>query len=77
MNEQHMFYTPCFISHCSLYMCYKMSDLAGPIVQMGSEIRLLTWLGSIFIQFDMHCFCGSIPQAAFVCCVVSFVALVA
>ena len=51
-------------------MCCRMCDLGG----------VLRWdfkhgLGLLFTQFDMHCFCGSIALTAFVCCVVSFVAL--
>ena len=52
--------------------------------------KCLTWLGNwglrwdfrhglalLFLQFYMHCFCGTIVWVAFLCCVVSFVAVMA
>ena len=40
-----MFYTQCFISHCSLYMFYRMSDLAGANFtnEVSDQISDMVW----------------------------------
>ena len=39
----------------------------GTILQMGLRSDFREGLGLLFIQFNMHRFCGSIAETAFVC----------
>ena len=56
-------------------ICYSMWTWLGAILQMGSEMGFQTYFGFGIHQVRHAPFCGSIAQTAFVCCLVSFVAL--
>ena len=57
--------------HIALCIC-----VIGCLTWLVTILQVGRWdfrhgLGLLFIKFDMHCFCGSIAQAAVVCCVMS------
>ena len=64
----------CFV-RCRLSLGWYW--VKGQFYKWGLRSDFKPGMGLLFIQFDMHCFCGSVAQTAVVCCVVSFVALVA